>query len=372
VSQHHLDGVYDGEAGKVADYNASLPTYLMGQVLRPHLEAGGRAVVIAEEWQTVDSVLQLHWLMRYAGLRDRVSMLWNANNTFGFEQIPWEQLAAASTITTVSRYMKHRMRQFGADALVIPNGLTADCFDAPERNPVAELRRRFRGRTFLTKMARWDPDKRWLETVDTVAEMKRQGWHPLLVARGGSEEHGREVLQRVRDAGLQMVDRTATRPGAAGLAEALRDTNGADVVNLHSYVDPDARRALFRSVDAVLANSGHEPFGLVGLEAMAVGGIACTGCSGEDYAQPGQNAIVLETGDPREFISLFRSLRADPERAKRLRRAGQATAKRYAWGEIVDQVLLPRAEMHHPSEVSPPSMASLLPARSRRRMRKAG
>jgi glycosyltransferase involved in cell wall biosynthesis len=299
-------------------------------------------------------------------------MLWNANNTFGFEAIPWVQLAEASTITTVSRYMKHRMRQHGADALVIPNGLTADCFDAPERNPVAELRRRFRGRTFLSKMARWDPDKRWLETIDTVAEMKRQGWSPLLVARGGSEAHGHDVLHRAHAAGLEVVDRAATRPGAAGLAEALRDINGADVVNLQSYVDPDARRALFRSVDAVLANSGHEPFGLVGLEAMAVGGIACTGCSGEDYAQPGQNAIVLETGDPREFISLFRQLRADPERAKRLRRAGQSTARRYAWGEIVERVLLPRAEMHHPTEVAPPPMAALLPPRSRRNLRRAG
>jgi glycosyltransferase involved in cell wall biosynthesis len=95
----------------------------------------------------------------------------------------------------------------------------------------------------------------------------------------------------------------------------------------------------------VLANSGHEPFGLVGLETMAAGGVACTGCSGEDYAVPGQNALVLETGDPLEFMALFERLRASPKEGAALRRAGQSTARRYAWPEVVDRVLLPRAEL---------------------------
>ena len=108
-----------------------------------------------------------------------------------------------------------------------------------------------------------------------------------------------------------------------------------------------ARRVLFRSTDAVLANSGHEPFGLVGLEAMAAGGITCTGCSGEDYAVPGQNALVLETGEPREFMSLYRRLRGREDEVRRLRRAGQATARRYAWPNVAQGVLLPRVELGH-------------------------
>jgi glycosyltransferase involved in cell wall biosynthesis len=371
VSRHHPGGVYDGELGKAAEYAASLPPFLVGGVLRPHLETGGRVVVIAEEWQTVDAVIHLHWLLRYAGLRDQVSVLWNANNTFGLDRVPWAQLAEASTITTVSKYMKHKMREHGADPLVIPNGLTTDCFAAPERNPVQELRRRFRGRTFLTKMARWDPDKRWLATIDLVAEMKRQRWSPLLVARGGSEPHGADVLARARARGLQVVDRQAVRPGPAGLAEVLRDARDADIINLHSYVDPDARRALFRSADAVLANSDHEPFGLVGLEAMAAGGVACTGCSGEDYAVPGQNAIVLETGDPREFMGLFRGVREAPERMQGMRLAGQATAKRYAWDQIVERVLIPRAEIYQRGEDEELPVAAL-PALSRWSLRNAG
>jgi glycosyltransferase involved in cell wall biosynthesis len=153
------------------------------------------------------------------------------------------------------------------------------------------------------------------------------------------------VLHAARQRGLRIVERAWGDPGVRGLAMALDDLAGVDVVHLKSHVDPAARRALFQASHAVLANSGHEPFGLVGLETMAAGGLACTGCSGEDYAVPGQNAIVLETGDPQEFVSLYRRMRAAPEIEARMRRAGRATARGYAWPEVVGSVLLPRVDL---------------------------
>ncbi len=96
----------------------------------------------------------------------------------------------------------------------------------------------------------------------------------------------------------------------------------------------------------MLANSGHEPFGLVGLEAMAAGGVTCTGCSGEDYAIPGHNALVIETGDPREFLAVFSQLRREPGREQELRRAGSTTARRYAWPRVLQRVMLPRLQLH--------------------------
>jgi glycosyltransferase involved in cell wall biosynthesis len=345
VSSHHPAGVYAGESGKQLEYAYSLPPCLFAGALEPHLREGGSAVVLAEEWQTAHAVLHLDALLRAKGLRERVTLLWNANNTFGFERIPWNDLTRAARVTTVSRYMKHRMRDWGVEALVVPNGLARDAFDPPDRAGVAALRSRFRDRTVLTKMARWDPDKRWLETIEIVAELKRQSWRPLLVARGGSEPHGREVIAAAVSRGLRVVERRLRSPGPEGIADALREVQDADVVDLRSHVDPAARRALFRATGAVLANSGHEPFGLVGLEAMAAGGIACTGCSGEDYAVPGQNALVLETGDAQEFMGLFERLRRNPAEERSLRRAGQATARRYAWPEVVRRVLLPRVEL---------------------------
>src|SRR5262249_49934983 len=90
-------------------------------------------------------------------------------------------------------------------------------------------------------------------------------------------------------------------------------------------------RVLFRSAAAVLANSGREPFGLVGLETMAAGGGACTGGTGEDYVGPGKNGLGLETTNPWEVVSLFREVRANPARERALRRGRRATARHYTW-----------------------------------------
>jgi glycosyltransferase involved in cell wall biosynthesis len=198
-------------------------------------------------------------------------------------------------------------------------------------------------------MARWDPDKRWLGAVDIIAELRTLGMKPLLVARGGREPYGIEVLQAMRDAGLRIVDRGYSDGGPRGLVHALSELDHVDVVNLVTYVDQDSRRALFRASDVVLANSGHEPFGLVGLEAMAVGGIACTGCSGEDYALSGRNALVLQTAEPSEFVELYRQVEADEAFATSLRRAGRSTAKTFAWPEVLRTNLVPRLALPLPT-----------------------
>jgi glycosyltransferase involved in cell wall biosynthesis len=342
ISHHHRNGVYDGEEGKVRDYSRSLPPFLFEQCLHAQLVNGGRAVVLAEEWQTVDAVLHLHWLLQNAGLRERVTLFWNANNTFGFDRIDWKRLENAATITTVSRYMKHRMWACGVDAIVIPNGLGAESFQPPDENGVAELRRRFADRVLLAKVARWDPDKRWLLAIDTVAELKSRGARPLLLARGGVEAHQGEVMERARRAGLRVLHRSSDEGGVAGLLSNLASSSEADLIVLQSRLDAKARGVLFQAADAVLANSGHEPFGLVGLEAMAAGGLACTGASGEDYAIDGQNALVLQQNDPREFVSLFSRLRTRPESDRPVRASGMRTAHEYAWPRIVERALLPR------------------------------
>jgi len=298
--------------------------------------------VLAEEWQTAGAVLHLHRLLEDSGLRKRVTMAWNANNTFGFHHIDWPRLKEAALITTVSRYMRHHMQAYDVEAAVIPNGLSEDAYAPPDRAAVRRLRTSLHDRVVLTKMARWDPDKRWFGALGITAELRRKGMRPLLIARGGREPHGAQVLSVARSLGLKVVDRTA-RPGSGvqGLVDALDHVRDADVINLRSHVDPDARRVLFRASNAVLANSIHEPFGLVGLEAMAVGGIACIGCTGEDYGVAGRNAVVLQTADPTEFLTAYESLSHDPARAARLRRAGRTTALQYAWPEVIEQNLKP-------------------------------
>jgi hypothetical protein len=48
-----------------------LGTHLLRAVLLPHLYCGGRAVILTEEWHTVDAVLHLDWLLRGEAVRDQ-------------------------------------------------------------------------------------------------------------------------------------------------------------------------------------------------------------------------------------------------------------------------------------------------------------
>ena len=315
ISYHHPGGVYDGEEGKRADFASSLPPYLLREYLLPLLRGKhGQAVVLAEEWQTVDAVLHLDWLLQRAGLRDQVVIFWNANNTFGFDRIDWNRLQQAAVITTVSRYMRQLMWGLGVDPLVVPNGLSDDAYEPPERSATAEFRHRLSNRTVLAKVARWDPDKRWLLAIDTVEELKSQGCRPLLIARGGLEEHGSEVFARATAAGLRVVDRNQSNSGTHGLIDSLAGLDDADIVNLRSSLAAEACRVLFRSAGAVLANSGHEPFGLVGLETMAVGGLACTGGTGGRLCDPRLERPGFTAAGSARVRRPFPSAADEPER----------------------------------------------------------
>jgi hypothetical protein len=335
-------GVYDGEEGKLRDYASTLPPYLMQNVVSPHLRRGGQAVVMAEEWQTVNAVIHLDWLLRVAGIRDQVAIFWNANNTFGFDEIDWVTLSRAAEITTVSHYMSALMRPLGVDPLVVHNGLPPEAFFPPETGDLYKFRERLKGRTVLCKVARWDPDKSWMPTLNIVRALKQRGEKPLLIARGGLEPYGAVVLEAAAALDLRVVDRMFDCPGSQGLLKMLSHLDGADIVNLRSAIDSACRCVLFCSADAVLANSRHEPFGLVGLETMAVGGLACTGRTGEDYAIPDQNALVMETGEAGEFLTSFQRTRKEPGRELALREAGRRTAERYSWPNVLETELLPR------------------------------
>jgi glycosyltransferase involved in cell wall biosynthesis len=89
----------------------------------------------------------------------------------------------------------------------------------------------------------------------------------------------------------------------------------------------------------VLANSGHEPFGLVGLEAMAAGGLVFTGASGEDYASSMSNCVVVETDDPEEICANVLYLRDHPALVERMRVAARQTAERFTWEEVIANLI---------------------------------
>jgi glycosyltransferase involved in cell wall biosynthesis len=341
ISLHHPGGVYDGEEGKLYDWNSSLPSWIDEHLLPVLTQRHRLVVVIAEEWHTSWSVVRLARRARERGWGDSVRCHWNANNSFGFDRVPWRELDSAVTITTVSRFMKHEMWRCGVDPHVIPNGIASQWLEPWDRAAVQSLRRSTAGRLVLTKVARWDPDKRWLMAVDAVGELKVRGLRPLLIARGGIEEHGREVVARARMLGLAASSVTCPDSTPAALWRVIATAQPSDVVFVESALSRPQLQCLYRASDGVLANSGIEPFGLVGLEAMACGGLSFLGATGEDYATPGYDAISLQTSSPRELVGHLLYLRQHPSFATRLRHEARRTASRFTWDRVIRAHIAP-------------------------------
>jgi glycosyltransferase involved in cell wall biosynthesis len=235
--------------------------------------------------------------------------------------------------------MKFRMWEVGQNPIVIPNGIPHEAIVDADPVVVEGIRSAAGATHFWFKIGRFDPDKRWLMAVSAAGLLKRRGQGVKFLMRGGREPHGPEVIAHAEHEGL--VVRHAPGPAdAAALATLLRESRRADVINFTTFLSDSIVQSVYSSCDAVLANSGHEPFGLVGLEVMAAGGIAVTGSTGEDYAEAYRNAVVLETEDPIEIVTELSVLKERPRLAAHLRKRGRVTARDFLWEKVIDQLLL--------------------------------
>jgi glycosyltransferase involved in cell wall biosynthesis len=339
VSRRHPAGVYDGELEKIETMWHELPPMIRDGSVRPAAAAGRVLAILCEEWQTADFVEILDRGLREIGMRDRCVILWNANNHFGFDNMNWRALERAATVTTVSRYMKHLMWPHGVNPVVIPNGIPAEALQ-PVDPDAARLISDAAGSACLTfKIGRFSPDKRWHQSLDAIAELRVRGLRARLLMRGGIESFGHGVLGHARQLSLDVADWNEPIAGAADVARSLSETGTAAIVNLRRFLPESVLPAVSLASAAVLANSGHEPFGLVGLEAMAAGGVAVVGATGEEYARPYGNAIVVETAEGTELASALSGLVERPDLSRRLRAAARRDAADYAWPEIIDGLL---------------------------------
>ena len=343
ISRYHPVGVYDGEDDKVADLNRSLPDALVNDFIKPAIARGNTVVVLGEEWHIAHAMTLVSDALYYAGLRDRCLLLWNANNHFAFHRINWAQLAFTCTLMTVSRYMKHIMWRWGVNPIVVPNGIPGSMMARVSQAQVRAVRAAVNAPAFLFKIGRFSPDKRWHQAIAAVAQLKERGVATRLLMRGGLEPFGGEVLDFAAQRGLRVARLSTPIEDVAGLTRTLKEHADADLWNVTAFLPDDLLPVLYASATATLANSGHEPFGLVGLEAMASGGVAFVGATGEEYAEPFKNAIVIETEDAAEIVAYVTHLAEHPDTARNLRIAAQRTARDYTWQRVID-ILLQRLE----------------------------
>ena len=337
ISAHHPKDVYDGEDGKRRDLAASLPRHLVNDVVAPAAQRGRQVTILFEDWQTADAAIATHLLLRLEGLRSSASLLWNSNNTYGYHEVDFASLEQAAVVTTISRFMRaETVRLAGIDPQILPNGI-AERYLAPlPPDEPRMLRAAFGDRPTFVKVARFDADKRWLWAIDAIAALRDQGQKPRLLMRGSRSDYAEVVQARIRTDQLS-VDRIVLPAEAPvqDVAAAIRRSE-ADIAFLDFFIAERVLRGLYAAADGVLANSEKEPFGLVGLEVMASGGIAFVGRTGEDYAIPYGNSVVVQTDDPRELSAHLATLRADTPLAIRIRAEGRATAKRFSWSLVLE------------------------------------
>jgi glycosyltransferase involved in cell wall biosynthesis len=339
VSRRYPNGVYDGEREKLDAIIRSLPGALIERVIAPAV-AGDRVVaVLFEEWHTAALCRRLSDELHAAGLRRRTVLVWNANNHFGWNEIDWAALDYVASTTTVSRYMKRLLRGYGINPVVIPNGIPQSALLPVDSGAVAAIRSAADTPCLAFKIGRFTPDKGWLQAVDAIAELRSEGLPARLLMRGGIEPHGAQVLGRAHHRGLTVRDWLEPVDDAGAVVRALAESGGAAVVNLRRFLPDPVVREIDVAATAVLANSGHEPFGLVGLEAMAAGGVALVGATGEEYARPYGNAIVIETADGAEVAAVLRGLVDSPGLARRLRRTARRDARDFAWPAVLEGLL---------------------------------
>ena len=352
-------GVYDGEELKLIDWNRGIPEFVVSELVAPAVRArtlGGRT-----GRGVAYRLLHMRDIRSPLGrwTRDRALILWNANNVMGFDRIDWARLAYCSQITTVSRYMKHVMWGRGVNPLVIPNGIPSGQIRDADPTMVAGIREAFPGRELVFKIGRFSPDKRWLMAIDALATEKERGHAVAAIIRGGLEPHGDEVMARARAGGLIVQDIELDRDIATAVAQLQRAPR-ADVYNMTNFLVEPMVSLLYSAADAVLANSGHEPFGLVGLEVMAAGGVAFLGATGEDYAVSFFNSVVLDTDDHLEINVALDVLRTHPDIAARLRADARETARTFTWQNVVADNLLNRLRYVAlcQLDISPPGMSA--------------
>ena len=307
------------------------------------LPSGKTVVIMGEDWHTAEAMCRTSDLLNWFGVRQKVLMLWNLNSLMSLHRINWGRLNFVTTICTVSKYMKHRMWAYGVNPLVIPNGIPRRHLEPIDTDVAARLREIAQQgdprRMFLFKIGRFDPDKRWMMAIEAVARLKHSGHPVTLFVRGGIEPHGADVLRHAYHIGLSIRDVVAQRPNLEQCLDAIANAGPADIYNLRFFLPEEFVRTTYHAADATLANSGHEPFGLVALEVMAAEGIAVTGSTGEDYAISLENAIVTETDDPDEIVGYLLYLRRHPEEQERIRKAGRSTAEQFLWDQVIENLV---------------------------------
>ena len=224
----------------------------------------------------------------------------------GYFQRRLDRLAAAIAVSRTAAAACRRY--FDADWTIIPNGVDTELF-SPDAPPPAGISRDVPTVLFL---GRFDPRNEF----------------PTLLAAFRRVRGPRRVAQLVvvGDGPLRRVYRrmAGSDPGVSFVGAVLEG------------------RARYYANSAVYAcPTTKASFGITLLEAMACGTpVACSDIAGfDEVVTDGREALMTRGGDVGSLSDALARLLDDPALRERMGAAGRATALRYAWPVVTDQVL---------------------------------
>src|SRR5207245_8522500 len=223
------------------------PAHLADVVIASAAE-GRKSGLLFEDWQTADAAIATAAILNVR-MPGAAAILWNANNTYGFGSVDFPLLRLAASITTVSRFMRAEMSAVGVDAAVLPNGIAERFLKPLPPTEARPLREAFGDRPTFVKVARFDPDKRWLWAIDAIAFMRDAGARPRLLMRGSRNPYGDIVGARIRARGLS-IERVAlpTEATTRDLA-AVVAASTAEILFLDYFIPERTLRAMYQSAD---------------------------------------------------------------------------------------------------------------------------
>jgi glycosyltransferase involved in cell wall biosynthesis len=219
----------------------------------------------------------------------------------------WRRLASrVAMVLTVSEFSKGRIvEQYGVSperVTVIPNGVSAAFFDAPEPD----------------ERAPGEPDGGSRPYVLSVSSLTPRKNMPGLI------EAWRRASERLPDHELRVVGGAAGHFRSSGLAAAPR-------VRLLGRVSDARLRGLYAGADAFVYLSKYEGFGLPVLEAMASGTPVIHADTTALPEAAGRAGLAVSPEEPGAAADAMVAAVLDATTRQRLIEDGRAHARRFSW-----------------------------------------
>jgi glycogen(starch) synthase len=142
------------------------------------------------------------------------------------------------------------------------------------------------------------------------------------------------IRRVVKDAHLVVAGRGSARED---LLRQVRSRRLSKAVTFEGWLPEEDLHALVAAADVVVVPSIYEPFGIVALEAAAVGTPVVAANSGglAEVVQDGRTGWLFEAADPADLARCVIEALADPPQARRRARVSrQRVDEVYAWPRI--------------------------------------